>query len=201
MATGTSRFASRRPRTWLAVSGVALIVGVAALVVALSSPAGARANPAFSWLRPTAPAAGWKAATTSAGARLAYPPGWRSIETDAGTASAAPRRGGVFRGYLNATPKAGGETLANWHRFRVAHLGEEGDHSIHQETAASGLSFRGGHGSCVMDTYSTSATRFREIACIVAGAQRTTVVIAAAPVASWHAQAPVLEQAVTRFTA
>jgi hypothetical protein len=201
MATGTSSVARRGRSKWLALGGLALIAGVAALVVALSSPAGARANPAFSWLRPAAPAAGWKVATTTPGARLAYPPTWRSIETDAGTASAAPARGGVFRGYLNATPKAGGETLANWHTFRVAHLGEEGDHSIHQETAAAGLAFRGGHGSCVVDTYSTSATRFREIACIVAGAQRTTVVIAAAPVASWHAQAPLLEQAVARFTA
>ena len=104
-------------------------------------------------------------------------------------------------GFLNATPQQGGETLANWHRFRVAHLGDEGDRAIHLETAATGLSFRGGHGSCVIDTYSTSATRFREIACIVAGAHGTTVVIAAAPTAIWHTQAPLLEKELASFTA
>ncbi len=58
---------------------------------------------------------------------MAYPPGWRTIKTDPGTVSGALLGShGLIRGYLNATPKSGAETLANWARFRPAHNGEEG---------------------------------------------------------------------------
>ena len=67
------------------------------------------------------------------------------------------------------------------------------------DAAATGLRFRAGHGSCVIDSYATSATRFREIACIVAGSRATTVVVATAPGAGWKRQGPVLERAVASF--
>jgi hypothetical protein len=67
-------------------------------------------------------------------------------------------------------------------------------------TTASGLQFRAGHGSCVIDIYSTTRARFREIACIVAGARATTVVVAAAPTRTWAQQSALLERAVASFT-
>ena len=52
---------------------------------------------------------------------LAYPPGWTPIKTDPGTASVALLGGGErIDGYLNATPRQGNETLADWSRFRPA---------------------------------------------------------------------------------
>jgi hypothetical protein len=196
MATATSsqrrRFARRTG--WSAAVALVVVLG-AAFLVTMSSP-----SSPFDPLRPAPVPLGWKVASTPSGATFAYPPGWRRIETDPGTASAAPAGPhGSFIGYLNATPRSGAETLANWSRFRVAHVAEEGAHDVRLAAAATGLRFRGGRGSCVIDTYSTDRMRFREIACIVAGVRGTTVVVAAAPVAGWGDQAPVLERAVASF--
>jgi hypothetical protein len=115
--------------------------------------------------------------------------------------SAAPAgRRGVFAGYLNATPRSGSETLANWSRFRIRHVAAEGGRAVRLIASAVMLPFLGGHGSCVLDAYTTPRTRFREIACIVAGTHGTTVVVAAAPVARWRMAAPVLERAVASFS-
>jgi hypothetical protein len=51
----------------------------------------------------------------------------------------------------------------------------------------------------VIDSYSTSKRRFREITCIVSGARGATVVVAAAPAADWAQKAAVLERAVASF--
>jgi hypothetical protein len=201
MATGTSRPSVRRKRRAIlpAVAALVLLLGSAALV-ALHRPAAAATPAAFAWLHPGGPPAGWRLAVIPSGARLPYPPGWQRIESDPGTVSAAPAgRRGAFRGYLNATPRSGAETLANWSRFRVRHVAGEGATHVRLEAAAHGLAFRNGHGSCVIDSYSTERSRFREIACIVAGRRGTTVVVAAAPVAHWAARAPVLERAVASF--
>jgi hypothetical protein len=164
-------------------------------------PSPFHAAQAFAWLRPAPVPGGWHVGVTRSGARLPYPASWRAIQTDRGTVSAAPAgAGGSFAGYLNATPLGGDETLANWSRFRVAHVAEEGARHVRLEDVASGLRFRAGHGSCVIDSYSTTRARFREIACIVAGARATTVVVAAAPVGGWSQQAVVLERAVAGFT-
>jgi hypothetical protein len=106
---------------------------------------------------------------------------------------------GVFRGYLNATPRSGAETLGNWRRFRVRHVAEEGARDVRLEASATDLRFRAGHGSCVIDSYSTERARFREVACIVAGSRSTAVIVAAAPVTGWVVQAPMLERAVASF--
>jgi hypothetical protein len=164
------------------------------------SPAGPEAS-AFIWLRPESQPRGWKVAVTRSGATLAYPPGWREIRTDPGTASAAPGCGrGVFAGYLNATPGSGEETLSNWSRFRVAHVAAEGARRAQLAASSTGLRLRSARGSCVIDSYSTPKARFREIACIVAGARATTVVVAATPVADWGQKVAVLERAVASFT-
>ena len=169
--------------------------GVAA--TARSTPAGA---PPFAWLRPAPAVAGWRVARLRSGAALAQPPGWRPVRTDPGTASFAvrgPNRAIVA--YLNATPRQGTETLANWPSFRVHHNAEEGSRDIRTLAAARGLRFRSGSGSCVIDQYRTSARSYREIACLVAGHGRATVIVAAATPARWPAEAPVIERAISAF--
>lgn len=184
--------------TWLATAAVAAtLVGVAGLQ---SAPA-ASTRPAFAWLRAAPAPSGWRSAPTRSGARLAYPRSWRLIRGDAGTASAAPAGPrGVFAGYLNATPRSGAETPANWSRFRVTHVAAEGARAVRLLASGARLAFLGGQGSCVIDAYTTTATRFREIACIVAGTHGTTVVVAAAPATRWPAAAPLLERAVKSFS-
>ncbi len=157
---------------------------------------------AFTWLRPTGSPAGWKIARLPSGkAALAYPPGWRAIKTDPGTVSAAiSGRTGRIRGYLNATPQSGAETLANWASFRPAHNRDEGDSAVRTLASAGGLRFPAGSGSCVIDAYKTASDRYREIACLVRGARATTVVVGAAEPAAWPAVAPQLERAIASFS-
>jgi hypothetical protein len=132
---------------------------------------------------------------------MAYPLRWRSIRSDPGTVSAAIRaESGEIRGYLNATPQQGAETLANWSSFRLDHNGDEGDVNVKQDASATNLRFRHAHGSCVIDTYSSSTgRRYREIACIVAGARATTVIVGAAPPSQWPRQGPAIERAISSF--
>jgi hypothetical protein len=198
MATGTSSRGERRSlRAALAAAAAVLAFGFTLVALSPIDPAPATA---FKWAHPTSTPVGWRLAVTPSGASFAYPTAWRTIESDPGTVSAAPAgRRPAFRGYLNATPQSGGETLANWTRFRVAHVAAEGARDVRLDGAAHGLRFPGGAtGSCVIDSYSTHVTRFREIACIVAG-RRTTVVVAAAPATGWARRAPLLELAVSSF--
>ena len=157
---------------------------------------------AFAWLRPSPAPRAWHMSQLPSGvARLAYPPDWRPIRSDPGTVSAAVRSmRGRIDGYLNATPRQGAETLSNWASFRVDHNRDEGDVNVKPIASATNLRFRGGHGSCVIDTYTSSTGRsYREVACIVAGAQATTVVVGAAPPAQWSRQGPALERAISSF--
>lgn len=200
METNSNRARGLRRAILPAASVLAATLGIVALAGGHPSPP-AHAPQAFAWLRPAPVPSGWQMGVTRSGARLAYPANWRAIQTDRGTVSAAPARpGGSFAGYLNATPLGGDETLANWSRFRVTHVAEEGARRVRLEATATALRFRAGHGSCVIDSYSTIRARFREIACIVAGARATTVVVAAAPAAAWARQSAVLERAVAGFT-
>jgi hypothetical protein len=155
----------------------------------------------FAWLSPAAPPAGWKVGRLpSGGATLAYPPGWRPIRTDPGTFSAALLGAhGKIRGYLNATPRQGAESLANWARFRTDHNRDEGDFRLDSEASAQGLRFRTGSGSCVIDRYATVSAHYREIACLVRGSHASTVVVAAALPRDWARLAPQLERAVSSF--
>jgi hypothetical protein len=188
---------------WVAGVTAAVVVGV--LVAALTAGGGSarsRAPGPFSWLKPTVPPAGWKLARTPGGAVLPYPPGWTAIVTDPGTASAALlAHGGRIEGYLNATPKNGNETPANWTHFRPAHNRAEGDRNVRLLAAASGLSLRSGHGSCVIDSYTTSRAAYREIACLVTGATSSAVVVAAATSAAWPQQQSTLRRAISSFLA
>src|SRR4051812_383474 len=190
-------------RTRVTVGLVALAVGAALLIAAIAgsgSSTHGRASGSFAWLRPAAAPAGWKVARTPGGSTFAYPPGWRPIKTDPGTASAALLRGGRIEGYLNATPRQGGETLADWSRFRPHHNLGEGDRGLRVEAATENVSFRSGRGSCVIDSYTTSKAQYREIACLVSGPGPSAVVVAAAPVDLWSQQVAALRRAVSTFT-
>jgi hypothetical protein len=166
-----------------------------------AADAGASVNsqaPAFRWLHPQAPPPGWKLARLPSGAAtFAYPRTWRPIRTDPGTASVAllgHRRS--IRGYLNLTPHQGAETLANWPSFRIEHLGDEGSTEVRLIASAHGLSFRSGHGTCVIDSYRTSRARYREIACLVAGTRTSSVIVGAAPSKIWAQQAETIQRAI-----
>src|SRR3954470_5728519 len=157
----------RRTRVTLGV--VALAVGAVVLIAAIagngSSTLG-RASGSFAWFRPAAAPTGWNVARTPGGSTFAYPPGWRSIKTDPGTASVALLRGGQIEGYLNATPRQGGGTLADWGGLRPKQKLGRGDRGLRVIASTDNARFRSGRGSCVIGTYSTSRAAYREIACL-----------------------------------
>ena len=204
VARTTATAASEMTRRTVAIVGlVAATLAATVLIVGLAGGGQSshrRASGPFAWLHPVSPPTGWTAARTTGGATLAYPPGWKSIETDPGTATVALLRGGHrIVGYLNATPKQGTETLANWRHFRPAHNRDEGDRSVRLIASSNDLTFRSGRGSCVIDVYTTSKATYREIACLVSGPRSSAVVVAAAPNALWDQQAATLERAVSSF--
>src|SRR6266576_3210495 len=183
-----------------------LLVVAASIAVSLgvwsgAADGGASVNsqaPPFRWLQPQRTPHGWKLARLPSGkATLAYPRTWRAIRTDPGTASVALLgHGRSIRGYLNLTPRQGAETLANWPRFRIEHLGDEGSTGVRRIASAHGLAFRSGHGTCVIDSYRTSRARYREIACLVAGTRTRSVIVGAAPSKTWAQQAGTIERAI-----
>jgi hypothetical protein len=197
MATATSS------RPWLAIVAALALSSAAALAACGSdAPAPDSNAQAFGWLRPSPPPHRWQESRLPDGsASLAYPAGWRAIRSDPGTVTAALRaRDGEIRGYLNATPQQGEETLATWSSFRVEHNRDEGDVNVEPVASATNLGFLSGHGSCVIDTYTSSTGHpYREIACIIAGQSATTVIVGAAPPDQWQQQAPAIERALSSF--
>ena len=181
------------------------LTSAAALAACGSSEISGLAAPAdpaaFAWLHPQPVPAGWSTRRLPSGhSSLAYPPGWRLTRTDPGTVTASRTDGGRIVGYLNVTPQQGEETLGNWASFRPAHNREEGDRDLVPLASATGLRFRNGRGSCVLDRYTTeSDSRFMEIACIVRGPSATTVIVGATPPALWSQFSPALEHAVSSF--
>ena len=192
-----ARITYRSRRLLVVAATLAAIVAVWAGSAAgsASSTAGA---PAFRWLHPQPAPHGWKLARLPSGtATFGHPRAWKPIRTDPGTASVALLgHGRNIRGYLNLTPRQGTETLANWPSFRTEHLGDEGSTDVRLIASAQGLRFRSGRGSCVIDSYRTSRARYREIACLVAGARTSSVIVGAAPSTSWAQQAKTIERAI-----
>jgi hypothetical protein len=116
--------------------------------------------------------------------------------------TASRRASGEIVGYLNITPQQGEENLRNWASFRPAHNLEEGDEDLVPLASATGLRFRGGQGSCVKDRYATESDhRYVELACIVRGRSATTVIVGATPPARWSEVSPVIERAISSFSA
>ncbi len=184
----------------LGVLGAAAIAGCGSSANQAAQQA-ARSPEPLAGLRPARAPANWAFAQLPyGGTTLAYPPGWRRVRADPGAVSAALTRRGRIIGYLNATPQQGAETLADWHDFRPAHNADEGDRSVNLRASATGLRFRGGRGSCVIDDYTTSSgQRYRELACIVAGARSTAVVLGAVPPSRWNRSRPVIDRAIESF--
>lgn len=163
------------------------------------TPSGSRS---FAWLAsgPAPPA--WSPAGMLAGGALPRPRGWQAIHGDRGSVSFAQlRMGGTVVGYLNATPRSGAETLANWTRFRVHHNAAEGDRNVRASAGSDGLRIGADHASCVIDDYLTRLSSYREIACLIAGARATTVVVGASPPSNWSRQRPIIERAIAGFVA
>ena len=73
--------------------------------------------------------------------------------------------------------------------------------SAHEDAAAEGVQFRGGTGSWVIDDYITriGAHHHQEIACLVQGRTSASVVVAAAPAATWAQASPLLLRAVAAY--
>jgi hypothetical protein len=192
-------------RTRVTVGLVPGALAAVLLLVALVGCGGSahgRASGPFAWLKPMSPPSGWSIARIHSGAELSYPPGWTPIRSDPGTASVAVVGNGErIDAFLNVTPKQGTETLANWSRFRPRHNRDEDDRGVRLLAATTNRRFRSGRGACVIDTYTTSKARYREIACLVSDARSSAVVVAAAPAAMWARHAATLERAVSSFVA
>ena len=194
----SDRMIERSRRLLVVAAATAGILGLWGGVADGSVSVNARV-PAFRWLHPRQPPRGWKLARLPSGAAtFAYPGTWRPIRADPGTASVALiGHNGRIRGYLNATPRQGTETLANWPSFRIQHLrDEESSKDVRLIASAHGLRFRSGRGSCVIDGYRTLRAHYREIACLVAGTRTSSVLVGAAPSKTWAQQAKTIERAV-----
>ena len=191
---------SLRGRHVLAVLASVAAIAAAAATFALSGGSPGRAFPA---LVPAAAPAGWPHLTLPNGtAVLSYPPSLRPVSGDADSVSAAQvSPAGVFRLYLNATPRQGDEQLRGWAAFRLRLLTADDAASARELAAAQDVKFRGGTGSCVIDTYVTriGAHHYQEIACLVQGRTSASVIVAAAPAATWAQASPLLLQAVAAY--
>jgi hypothetical protein len=196
----------RLGQTVACLAAVGSLTGLAAQA-ARAVPAGVRPPPPrFAWLVPTSAPASWgfgELPGSTAQATIAYPPSFSPITGDTGTVSFASRTAnGAIRAYLNVTPRQGAERPHGFARFRVRLLGSDDDRDVQQEAAAEGLTFRGGHGSCVMDRYVTRVGHhhYREIACLVAGAHTSAVVVGAAATSAWSEFESQLQLAIASFT-
>lgn len=184
---------------------LAVLASVAAVAVAVATFALVGGSPgrAFPPLVPAAAPAGWPHLTLpNRTAVLSYPPSLRPVSGDTDAVSAAQvSSGGVFQLYLNATPRQGDEQLRGWAAFRLRLLTADDAASAHELAAAQDVTFRGGTGSCVIDTYVTriGAHHYQEIACLVQGRASASVIVAAAPAATWAQASPLLLQAVAAY--
>jgi hypothetical protein len=162
-----------------------------------SRPAG------FTWFRAGPAPPGWHSvALPDGGAVLSYPRSLRALPSDRGAVSEGlTTKAGTVLVYLNVTPKQGGETLRGWAAFRVEHLLDDDASAARMTGQATGLKFRGGTGSCVLDSYTTKAhaNHYREIACFVQGAHRASVLVAATPEGDWGTYEGLLERAVDAY--
>jgi hypothetical protein len=194
-----SALSLHRGRLLLAVIAAAVV----AVAIAAAALAGGPARAGFPALRPAAAPAGWPRATLPDGAAvLAFPPSLHRVISDTDAVSAARLGlGGSYQLYLNATPRQGAENLAHWAAFRLRLLRSDDAASAHQLAAAGRIRFRGGAGSCVIDTYITriGGHHFTEIACLVRGRTSASVIVAAAPAAHWARARPILLRAVAAY--
>jgi hypothetical protein len=187
----------------MAAAGVLVVGAIIAAVVLIAAPSPSTPT-VFAMGVPRSAPAGWhRTALADGGGVLAYPPAMHLVEGDRGTVSAAQlNRSGRYLLYLNATPRQGDETLQNWPSFRVSHLLDDDASVAHELASVIGVRFLGGGtGVCVSDTYVTKvgAHHFTEIACFVLGLTSASVIIAAAPTASWPSSSSLLRRAIAGY--
>jgi len=194
----------RSTRWILLAAALAAGAGTVAVLVAGGSAGRSQASAGrFPDLTAGLPPASWPSARLLDGEGvLAYPPSMRRIAGDAGSVSAARfSPSGSYLLYLNATPREGTEGLRNWPQFRLRLLRSDEASAAHEISAADNVRFRGGTGSCVLDSYVTKigAHHYDELACYVQGRSSASVVVAAAPVDHWGVSAALLERAVAAY--
>jgi hypothetical protein len=188
-------------RGWPALAAVAALAAIAITVIVFAVP-GRSPSGAFPVLHPAAAPASWPHLRLPDGtAVLSYPPSLRPIAGDTDAVSAARLGPGGFQLYLNATPRQGAERLQDWAAFRLRLLRSDDAVSAREISAAQGVTFRGGTGSCLIDGYVTriGGHHYDEIACLVQGRTSASVIIAAAPAAEWTQARPLLLQAVAAY--
>lgn len=209
MATATSsrRRGGRVLAALIGAASLAAAVSVVAVTV-LAAPAHTAHTahtpqagfPAFAPV--TAPATWRQLRLPNGSAVLSYPPSLRPVRGDSDAVSVARvSPSGVYQLYINATPRQGEERLAGWAAFRLRLLRSDDAATAHEVAAAQDVRFRGGTGSCVMDSYITRihANHFQEIACLVQGSSAASVIVAAAPAAHWAQARPLLLRAVAAY--
>jgi hypothetical protein len=157
----------------------------------------------FTWFRARPTPGGWhRASLTDGQAVLSYPGSLHALTTDPGTVTEGlTTKSGIVLVYLNVTPKQGDETLTDWADFRVDHLLDDDASAAKITGRTTALEFRGGNGSCVLDSYITKvhANHYREIACFVQGAHAASVIVASAPAGDWGTYQGLLEEAVSAY--
>ena len=182
--------------------GAVAVVAAALAVVAFALP-GRTPGRAFPPLAAAPALAGWPHLTLPNGtAVMSYPPSLRPLTGDSDAVTAARLGpGGTFQLYLNATPRQGTERQQHWAAFRLSLLRSDDAAAAHEVAASDGVRFRGGSGSCVIDEYVTriGAHHYEEIACLVQGRTSASVIVAAAPAASWAQARPLLLRAVAAY--
>jgi len=215
-AMATSSHRTRRRLSMGATIALLLGTGVASLTSVAISSSGSRVTHggtrtaeerdagAFSWLHPGPAPKTWTHVTiASGGATLAYPSDWKPIPGDRGTVTAALRDSrGLYRGYLNVTPRQGAEQLAGWATFRAVRNTQEGDRRTRVVAAAENLRLDRARGSCVVDDYLSrvGSHPYREVACIFTGSRYTNVFVGATLVRDWPTLGRVVERAASAFT-
>lgn len=203
--------ASARAVAGALASAVAVTVSVAACAsstspagVSVASAAPGTAPPGRPLSARPAPAAWHRVALPGGAAVLAFPPAMHLVAGDAGAVTAASfSPSGAYVLYLNATPRQGAETLADWPAFRVGHQRADNAASVRLLAVRHGVRFLGGTGTCVVDAYVTKvrANHYTELACFVRGRTSASVIVAAAPTARWTIMAGLLARAVAAYQA
>jgi hypothetical protein len=136
--------------------------------------------------------------------QLPVPPGFHAVAGDRGTLTAVLfGRGGAYLGYLNVTPRQGGERLQGWPKFRLEHLRDDDARSAREDTAAQFVRTGTALRSCVVDDYRTrvGSHDFHEIACLVLQHSAGSVIVATTPSGDPAHVWGVLQRAVAAYSA
>jgi hypothetical protein len=139
----------------------------------------------FAWLNQTSLPQGWTQLDgASSVGPLPVPPGFHAVSGDRGTLTAVLfGRSGAYLGYLNATPRQGGERLQGWPNLRLQHLRDDDARSAREDAAAQFVRTGTALRSCVVDDYVTrvGSHDFHEVACLVLQHSIGSVIVAATP--------------------